>query len=145
MGDEADKKESEFFELDYLHVNMGTASIPTATVRIRKDKKFVHESATGDGAVDASFNAIERALNIKVTLESYNVRSVTSGRQAMGEVLVRIRENGHSFTGRGISTDIIEASAKAFLSALNQQRVHNKMKKEEEFYNQSLSEVSQAV
>ncbi|MHB1686913.1 MAG: 2-isopropylmalate synthase [Ignavibacteriaceae bacterium] len=145
MGDQAVDKKDEYFELDYLHVNMGTNSIPTATVRIKSKENIFQESATGDGAVDACFNAIERALEIKPQLESYNVRSVTSGRQAMGEVIVRIREDEHSFTGRGISTDVIEASAKAYLQALNQHQVFIKMKSEEQLLNHSLSEISQAV
>ena len=57
-------------------------------------------------------------MKLQSEVESYNVRSVTSGRQAFGEVLVRIRSNSKSFTGRGVSTDIIEASALAYLSAL---------------------------
>ena len=145
MGDQTHDKKEEFYELDYIHVNMGTASIPTATIRIKTQEGMLHESATGDGAVDACFNAIERVLDIKPKLESYHVRSVTSGRQAMGEVVVRIRENEKSFTGRGISTDVIEASAKAYLQALNQQQVFLKMKNEESNYNHSLSDISQAV
>ncbi|HUX60065.1 MAG TPA: 2-isopropylmalate synthase [Ignavibacteriaceae bacterium] len=145
MGDESVDKKDEYYELDYLHVNMGTNSIPTATIRIKSKENIFQESATGDGAVDACFNAIERALEIKPQLESYNVRSVTSGRQAMGEVIVRIRENEFSFTGRGISTDVIEASAKAYLQALNQRQVFLKMRSEEQLLNNMLSDLSQAV
>jgi 2-isopropylmalate synthase len=119
MGDEI-YKEEEFYELQYLHVNAGTDLIPTATVKIKSKEKTFQESSTGDGPVDASFNAIERALDLKLVVESYNVRSVTSGRQALGEAIVRIRNGENSFTGRGTSTDIIEASAKAFLQAINQ-------------------------
>ena len=118
MGDEI-YKEKELFELKYMHVNAGTSTIPTATVQIFYGEKLLQESSPGDGPVDAVFNAIERALGIKPIVESYSVRSVTSGRQAMGEAIVRIRENEMSFNGRGTSTDIIEASAKAFLQALN--------------------------
>lgn len=118
MGDEI-YKEEEKFELKYMHVNAGTGTIPTATVQIVSGEKIVQESSPGDGPVDAVFNAIERALNIKPTVESYTVRSVTSGRQALGEVIVRIREEENSFIGRGTSTDIIEASAKAFLQSIN--------------------------
>ncbi|MFO7446145.1 MAG: 2-isopropylmalate synthase [Ignavibacteriaceae bacterium] len=143
MGDQAHSNKNDFFELDYVQVNMGTNSIPTATIRIRSGKEIFQESATGDGAVDACFNAIERALNLKPELESYNVRSVTSGRQAMGEVLVRVRKNEISFTGRGVSTDIIEASVKAYLHALNQQQMY--LKNQENLFKGSLSEVSQAV
>lgn len=118
MGDTISHK-NDFYTLDYLQVSSGSSSIPTAVVRIKYEDKMIEESSTGDGPIDAVFNAIERALNISPEVESYNVRSVTSGRQALGEVLVRIRNNTHSFTGRGVSTDIIEASALAYLSAQN--------------------------
>lgn len=145
MGDRVNSKKDEYYELDYLHVMIGTNAIPTATVKIKTIDDVIQESATGDGSVDACFNAIERALDVKPKLESYNVRSVTSGRQAMGEVIVRLREDENSFTGRGISTDIIEASAKAYLQALNQYRRYEKLKAEDENYNSSLSDLSQAV
>lgn len=145
MGDQALNTKEERFELDYIHVTIGTNSIPTAAVRIKSGEEFIQESATGDGAVDACFNAIERALDIKSNLESYHVRSVTSGRQAMGEVIVRLREGDNSFTGRGVSTDIIEASAKAYVQALNQRQSFIELKKENELLNRSLSDLSQAV
>ncbi len=119
MGDEI-YKEEELYELQYMHVNAGTDTIPTATIQLKAEGKIMQESSTGDGPVDAVFNAIERVLEIKPTVESYNVRSVTQGRQALGEAIVRIRSGENSFTGRGTSTDIIEASAKAYLQAINQ-------------------------
>ena len=118
MGDELNKP-LEPLELDYLHVNSGTASIPTATVRIRAKANTYEESSTGDGPVDACFKAIERALNLGSLLYSYSVRSTTAGRQALGEATVRLKEGENLFTGRGVSTDIIEASAKAYLQALS--------------------------
>ena len=127
MGDEI-KKRDEIYELTYLQIHSGSNSIPNAVVRIKNGERVFEEAATGDGPVDAVFNAIERALAIKSEVESYQVRSVTSGRQAMGEVLVRIRSGEKSFTGRGISTDIIEASAKSYLSALNQKELYAKEK-----------------
>jgi 2-isopropylmalate synthase len=119
MGDEI-LKEKDRFTLEYLQVFVGTRSIPTATVQIKFNGDIAEESATGDGPVDAVFNAIDRALKSHFNIESYQVRSVTSGREAMGEVTVRIRNNGKSYNGRGVSTDIIEASAKAYLQAINQ-------------------------
>jgi 2-isopropylmalate synthase len=116
-------KEKESVELDYLNITSGTETLPTATVKIKADGMIYRESSIGDGPVDACFNAIERALNIKPSLESYSVRSVTSGRQAMGEAIVRIRDGENSFSGRGVSTDIIEASAKAYLKAISQLHV----------------------
>jgi 2-isopropylmalate synthase len=114
--------------LENLQVSSGSKSIPSAVVTIRTNDEVLQESSIGDGPIDAVFNAIERALNITPEVESYNVRSVTSGRQAMGEVLVRIRtKNNRSFTGRGVSTDIIEASALAYLSAQNKKIVNQKL------------------
>ena len=123
MGDERSKPRNAY-ELDYLHINSGTASIPTATVRIRHEGQVYEESATGDGPVDACFRAIERALGIESMVSSYAVRSTTAGRQALGEALVRIRDRNVSFNGRGVSTDIIEASAKAYLQALGLRQHH---------------------
>ncbi len=123
MGDEV-YKEHDKYELTYINVNSGTNSLPTATVIIKNDDKEYSDSATGDGQVDALFNAIDRSLNIQIKVESYQVRSVTSGREALGEVIVRIRYKDHSFTGRGVSTDIIEASGKAYLQVINQQEMY---------------------
>jgi 2-isopropylmalate synthase len=118
MGDSI-TKDDDIFTLEYMHVFGGSSTIPTATVRISEGDNLIEDSATGDGPVDALFNAIDRALNKKPVVESYRVRSITSGRKAMGEVSVRIRKNGRSYTGVGVSTDIIEASAKAYIQALN--------------------------
>ncbi len=123
MGDEVYKIQ-EYYELVSFQVSAGNTSIPTATVRIKNKEESFSDSATGDGPVDALFNAIDRALNIHPHVESYQVRSVTSGREALGEVNLRIRYNEHSFTGRGVSTDIIESSAKAYLQAINQQELY---------------------
>ncbi|MGA8264602.1 MAG: 2-isopropylmalate synthase [Ignavibacteriaceae bacterium] len=131
MGDEIVSK-NEFYELVYVNINSGTNSIPTATVSIKNSDVEYSDSATGDGAVDALFNAINRSLNLQPNLESYQVRSVTSGREALGEVFVRIRYDNLSFTGRGVSTDIIEASGKAYISAINQQELHKAEQKTEE-------------
>ncbi|MBU2491772.1 MAG: 2-isopropylmalate synthase [Bacteroidetes bacterium] len=122
MGDEVFQEQGAY-ELLTIQVNAGTNSIPTATVVIKNKEVQYTDSATGDGPVDALFNAIDRALNFQPAVESYQVRSVTSGREALGEVLVRIRYKDNSFTGRGVSTDIIEASAKAYLQAINHQEL----------------------
>ncbi len=123
MGDKL-HKEDELYHLDYINVNSGTNSIPTATVKIKNGENEYSDSATGDGSVDALFNAIDRAINMSTKVESYQVRSVTSGREALGEVVVRIRYNDKSFSGRGVATDIIEASGKAYLQAINQQETY---------------------
>jgi len=125
MGDSVSHN-NDYFQLEHLQVTSGSVSIPSAVVKIRVGDNVIQESSTGDGPIDAVFNAIERALAITSEVESYNVRSVTSGRQALGEVLVRIRKNGKSFTGRGVSTDVIEASALAYLNALNKKKLYMK-------------------
>ena len=122
MGQEVTLKDYAH-KLDYLHVNIGTTTIPTATVRIKSDQKLVEESATGDGPVDACFNAIDRALNFKFHIESYQVRSVTVGRSAQGEAQLRLKKGEKIFSGRGVSTDIVEASAQAYLQAINESSI----------------------
>jgi 2-isopropylmalate synthase len=120
MGDEAEV-EKGFYDLDYLHVNLGTTTIPTATVRIKTEGKVLEESATGDGPVAACFRAINRTIGFgdEIKLENYQVRSVTGGKSALGEVTVHLRFDDNAYVGKGVSTDTIEASAKAYLQALN--------------------------
>ncbi len=123
MEDEVTREDAHF-RLEYLHFTSGSHAVPTATVRIKVGEDTREESATGDGPVDAIFNAIDRALHVHYYIESYQVRSVTAGRQAMGEVLVRIRNGEGSFLGRGVSTDVMEASAKSYLEAINAMHNH---------------------
>lgn len=126
MGQEVAMKDYSH-HLDYLHVNLGTTTIPTATVRIKTDEKMIEESATGDGPVDACFNAIDRALNSKFHIESYQVRSVTVGRSAQGEAHLRLKSGEKIFSGRGVSTDIVEASAKAYVQAINEYSIQSEV------------------
>jgi hypothetical protein len=86
---------------------------------LRDPGQRVLEAACGDGPVDATFKAIERAVGMKISLEDYYLKSITGGQDALGEVTVRVSGNGGVFTGRGISTDVIEASAKAYINAIN--------------------------
>ena len=80
---------------------------------------MIQEAAYGDGPVDAAYKAIDKIIGVKVELADYSIRAATKGRDAMGEVLVRIRDNGHTIIGSGASTDVIEASAKAYINAIN--------------------------
>ena len=125
MGDSKNKNNT-IYDLSYMHVFGGSSTIPTATVRIKHDDKTVEDSSTGDGPVDALFNAIDRALNKKPVVESYRVRFVTAGREALGEVAVRIRKNNRAYTGVGVSTDIIEASGKAYIQAINKKEKYER-------------------
>lgn len=109
----------ERYFLEYIQVTSGNTSVATATVRIAHAGEVRQEAACGDGPVDAAYKAIDRATGLEITLESYALQAVTGGKDALGEVLVRIRDNGHQYTGRGTSTDVIEASARAYLQAIN--------------------------
>lgn len=105
--------------LDYLHVSTGNSTIPTATIRLRINDQLVQEASCGDGPIDAIYKAIDRIAQLPVKLDEYNIKAVTSGQDALGEVMVKVRENGHAYVGRGLSTDIVEASALAYIHALN--------------------------
>ncbi len=107
------------YELIYLHVVSGTGTLPTASVKIKTKDQVSQAAACGDGPVDAAYEAIRLAINQSPKLESYTIRAVTGGKEALGEATVKITENGRVFVGRGVSTDIIEASAKAYVDAIN--------------------------
>ncbi len=107
------------YELEYLHVVSGTGTLPTASVRIRTKGETRQAAACGDGPVDAAYEAIREATGLSPKLENYTIRAVTGGKEALGEATVRISDDGKKFVGRGISTDIIEASAKAYVDAIN--------------------------
>lgn len=109
----------EVFELDQFQINSGNKLIATATIKLKKGDEYITEAATGDGPIDASLNAIERCMNFPMTLEDYKIKAVTGGKDAMGEVNVIVLKDGHRFVGHGVSTDIIEASIKAYLNAAN--------------------------
>ena len=88
-------------------------------ISVRRNGSLITEAATGDGPVDAAFNALERACGVSLKLEDYRIKAVTEGKDALGEVTVSVSKDGKYFIGKGISTDIIEASIKAYLNAIN--------------------------
>lgn len=108
------------WELDFIQFTAGSNVRPTATVGLIKEGRKYEDSATGNGAVDAVFKAIERITKQKGKLSEYNVHAASEGKDAVGEVGVRVDFGGESaFSGKGASTDVIEASGRAFLNALN--------------------------
>ncbi len=109
----------EVYILEYLQTTSGSNTKATATIQLRKNGDSVLDSAVGDGPVDAAYKAIERITGISGKLLEYSINAVTIGKDAMGEAFVKVQFNGDAVAGRGLSTDIIEASAKAFLNALN--------------------------
>lgn len=108
-----------YYELQYLHSVSGTGTVPSATVRMRLGDETVQQSSWGDGPVDAAYAAIDLACGTEARLDGYAIRAITSGSQALGEVTVHLSDNGKKARGRGVSTDVIEASARAYVDALN--------------------------
>lgn len=108
------------WEIVSFHTFGGTGTIPTATIDMKhQDGRRVQDAATGDGPVDAAFKCLERIIGVSARLLDYNVRSVSKGKDALGEVTTEIEVEERTFHGKGVSTDIIEASAAAYLQALN--------------------------
>ena len=107
------------FVLDYLNVSSGRGTVPTATAKILVDGKLFQEAACGDGAVDAATKAIDRIVGYKLTIENYHLDAVTEGREALGRVSIIARAAEGVFTGTGTSTDIVEASALAYMDIIN--------------------------
>jgi len=111
---------SEIYHLDRIQVTCGDRGIPTAAVRlIAPDGGVVADAALGTGPVDAVYKAINRLVGVPNVLTEFSVKSVTEGIDAIGEVLIRIESDGITYTGRGADTDIVVASAKAYMNALN--------------------------
>jgi 2-isopropylmalate synthase len=109
----------ETYTLDYLHSISGTGLIPSATVRIIKDGQTFQDSGVGDGPVDAVLAAIDAITGLKGRLQDYSLRAATSGKDALGEVSMKVDFDGTVVSGKGSSTDVIEASARAYVNALN--------------------------
>ncbi len=110
----------EAFHLEQVQVSCGDKNIPTASVKLTDaGGKECADAALGTGPIDAVYKAINRIVGVPNTLSEFTVKSVTEGIDAIGEVLIRIESGGVSYTGRGADTDIIVASAKAYMNALN--------------------------
>ncbi|MFC2039164.1 2-isopropylmalate synthase [Chloroflexota bacterium] len=111
---------SEVYHLDRIQVTCGDRGMPTAAVRLTApDGEILADAALGTGPVDAVYQAINRLVGVPNELTEYSVKSVTEGIDALGEVMIRIESDGVAYTGRGADTDIIVASAKAYINALN--------------------------
>jgi 2-isopropylmalate synthase len=114
----------ETWSLEYVCVTSGNQTVPTATVRLRnaanKDGEVQQDAGVGDGPVDAALKAIDRLTRTKGRLMDYSLRAVSQGKDALGEVTVKVDFGDKELvTGKGASTDVIEASARAYLNAVN--------------------------
>ncbi len=110
----------EVYTLEHFNINRGKAVAPEAEITLKKESKASRSSSRGDGPVDACYKAIDKITGLKVELMDYALKSSTGGKDALGEVSVRMKPlSGNEVSGRGASTDIIEASIKAYLNAIN--------------------------
>jgi 2-isopropylmalate synthase len=109
----------EIWQLVSLQFTSGTDVLPLATVRLKSKGKIFESASSGDGPVDACYKAIDKVTKVKGQLLDYSLQAVTKGKDALGEVSVKIKARGKEVAGRGASTDIIEASAKAYINAIN--------------------------
>jgi 2-isopropylmalate synthase len=107
------------FKLIYLNVIAGNLTVPTATLQMEVDGKLIQEAGFGDGPVDAVFKTIKKITRTKSKLLQFTINAITGGTEAQGEVTVRLEEKGHTVIGQGTDTDVIVASAKAYINALN--------------------------
>lgn len=118
---------SEHYKLLSLTAHSETGTTPHASIVISAGSEELHSDSDGSGPVDATFRAIERMLASEADLQLYSVNNITSGTDSQGEVTVRLQKSGRIVNGNGADTDIVVASAKAYLSALN--KLHSKLER----------------
>lgn len=113
------------YEFLSLQVHYGTSQVPTATLSLKNQEnaELIQEAATGAGSVEAIYNTLERCIDKDVELLDYRIQSNRKGEDAFAQVYVRVLVNGKESAGRGIAQDVLEASAKAYLNAVNRQLV----------------------
>ncbi|AET69025.1 2-isopropylmalate synthase, bacterial type [Desulfosporosinus orientis DSM 765] len=116
---EEQKEKTDQITLDYLQVSSGTHLVPTATVGLQYEGQRLADAACGDGPVDAAFKAIDKVLGTQGILSHYSLQALDGGEDAQGEVTVTVRFGENLVAGRGVSTDIIEASVRGYLQAVN--------------------------
>ena len=109
----------ETYQLQYMTVMTSLEGVPTATIKVLTQEGELMDCATGVGSVDAVYKTIDKIINVPHQLVDYIVKSVTGGTDALGEVTVKLGDGSNMYTGRGASLDIVEASAKAYIQAIN--------------------------
>lgn len=113
-------KEQRFYDLIGIQIQYGTNSVPTATVTLSgSNNEVIQEAGTGAGSIEALYNTLEKCLNGTVNLLDYRIQSVGAGRDALAQVYVKLNYEGVETSGRGLAQDVLEASSKAYLNAVN--------------------------
>jgi len=120
------------FELKSVQVQYGTENIPTATAQVTTPSGETNTvAATGNGSVEAIFNTLEQLLDSKVNILDFRVTSVGKGRDALAEAVINLKYNGYEVTGRYAAQDVLEASAKAYLNAINRQLLQQSIREKQ--------------
>jgi 2-isopropylmalate synthase len=119
VAEELGTKVASAYSLESLEVVGGTVGTPRASVVLVRDGEKVEATSEGDGMIDAACKAIRTATGVEATLIAFNVSSVTGGVDALGDVIVQLEAGDVKVSGRGVSTDVVEASARAYLNAVN--------------------------
>ncbi len=119
LVDEEMLKEDETYTFKYLHVSSGTNISATATVGLKLDNELIEKAEPGKGPIEAIYKAINSLVDGEFTLEDYKINSITSGKDAQGEVITKVRYKDRLFIGKGLSVDIIEASARSYIDGIN--------------------------
>jgi len=127
VSDEFISEASENYKLVYLQVASQTGEVPHSLITVSDNGSEKKAEADGSGPVDATFKAIEHIVNSGAELLLYSVNNITSGTDAQGEVTVRLSKGGRIVNGQGADTDIVVASAKAYLNGLN--KLHSKLER----------------
>ena len=109
---------STFHVVSYV-VNSGNIITATANLTLEKNGEKISGVATGDGPIDAAFHAIEQIVGHHYELDDFQIQSITKGREAVGSSLIRLRAKDKLYSGTGVSTDIVGASIRAYINALN--------------------------
>ena len=109
----------KILRLDRFVINSGNSITATAVLKLIKDDKTIERVSRGEGPIDAAFKAIEKIVGVDMDLDDYQLRSVTEGEDALGDAFVRISTANGKYSGRGVSTDVIEASIHAYINAVN--------------------------
>lgn len=113
-------KEQQYYRLNSIQVQYGTNQVPTATVSLSGcQNELIQEASTGSGSIEALYNTLEKCMKETANLLDYRIQSVGAGRDALAQVYVKLRFAGTETSGRGLAQDVLEASAKAYLNAVN--------------------------
>jgi 2-isopropylmalate synthase len=126
LMDEEISPSADIYKLESLQVISGTTTMPTATVVLSKEKEKMKDAASGNGPIEATYKAVERIVGLKGKLTSYRIKAITEGKDALGEVSIEVKfpDIKREISGRGIAVDVIEASARAYINALNKALIY---------------------